>query len=303
MMAVLVLSSSPALALQLGDDAPPLSIAKWIQGSPVNVQSKDDTVYVIEFWATWCPPCRLSIPDLNELNKTYASKKVVIIGITQEDEKTVQAFFKEQAIDYTIAQDEKSQTWKNYAESTGINGIPYAFIVKNGRLWWHGSPFDDLEEVIDRIQSDGYSLEDERRAVESALIEEEMAQLLELWMQEYLVYANFGRDKDSADGLGKKILAQGEAFPEMLGVLAWHIATRDALRYRDLTFAFSLSKKACDLTGNKDPDLLDTHGHVLFAQGKQLDAIAVIKKALVLTDDEEMTQMLLESLHMMEEHP
>ncbi|NLN93609.1 MAG: TlpA family protein disulfide reductase [Candidatus Hydrogenedens sp.] len=299
---LLLLASAQISALQLGDEAPALSIDQWIQGSAVDLKVNDDTLYIIEFWATWCPPCRMSIPELNSLQEKYASKKVTIVGITQEEVNTVEDFLKEQPMHYTLARDKESLTWKAYAESSGVNGIPYAFIVKNGRLWWLGSPFDDMEAVIKRILSDGYSLEDARNEVQHAQIREEMAQLLELWMQEYLVYANFGRDKDSADALGQRILARGQDFPEMLGILAWHIAVNDSLRYRNLDYAQLLSEKACALTDNKDPDLLDTQSHVLFARGKKEEALALLKKALLLSDNEEITEMLQESLHMMQEH-
>lgn len=296
----LLLLTAHSTALQLGDEAPALSIDHWIQGSAVDVQSNDNTLYIIEFWATWCPPCRMSIPELNSLQEKYASKNVTIVGITQEEVETVETFLKEQPMNYRLARDRQAETWKAYAESSGVNGIPYAFMVKNGRLWWHGSPFDDMEAVIERILGDGYSLADAQKEVQTAQIQEEIAQLLELWMQEYLVYANFGRDKDSADQLGKRILAQGQDFPEMLGILAWHIAVNDSLRYRNLEYAFSLSEKACALTGNNDPDLLDTHSHVLHALGKKEEAIALLNKALKLSDQEEITEMLQESKRIME---
>ena len=52
----------------LGDPAAPLTIKDWVKGKPANVRD-GKAVYVVEFWATWCGPCRVSIPHLTELQK------------------------------------------------------------------------------------------------------------------------------------------------------------------------------------------------------------------------------------------
>src|SRR6478752_1957500 len=49
---------------------------------------------LVEFWATWCPPCRKSIPHLNEVYAKYKTQGLVIIGISDEDQKTVETFRK-----------------------------------------------------------------------------------------------------------------------------------------------------------------------------------------------------------------
>src|SRR5438132_6811939 len=66
----------PTLALNYLGKQPELS------GKPV----------LVEFWATWCPPCRKSIPHLNQIYAKYKSQGLVIVGITDEDETTVKKF-------------------------------------------------------------------------------------------------------------------------------------------------------------------------------------------------------------------
>ena len=82
-----------AQALDVGDPVPELAISKVIKGDDVKGTYKDrGQITVVEFWATWCGPCRQSIPHLTELQKKYADKNVRIIGITDEAEAQVKGF-------------------------------------------------------------------------------------------------------------------------------------------------------------------------------------------------------------------
>src|ERR1700744_5719893 len=57
----------------LGDPAPPLRVKEWIKGTPVENFEKG-RVYVVEFWATWCAPCRAAMPHLSSLASKYKHK-------------------------------------------------------------------------------------------------------------------------------------------------------------------------------------------------------------------------------------
>lgn len=103
---------------------------------------------IVEFWATWCPPCRQSIPHLNEIYKKYKDQGLVVIGLTDEDRQTVSKFRKQVPIDYTAAIDRDGKLGKEF----GVDGIPHAVLVnKSGEIVWEGHPMSLTDADIEKI--------------------------------------------------------------------------------------------------------------------------------------------------------
>lgn len=162
--AALALVASTTLALtaqgtlKVGNPAPKLQTGKWIQGEPVKSFEKGKA-YLVEFWATWCPPCRTSIPHLNEIHKKFKDKGLVVIGMDcwERDESLVAPFVKKMGdkMTYRVALDDKTsnkkgqmaQTWM---EAAGRDGIPSAFLVDTqGKIAWIGHPMELKEQLIE----------------------------------------------------------------------------------------------------------------------------------------------------------
>jgi thiol-disulfide isomerase/thioredoxin len=173
--------------LKIGDAAPKLQVGKWVQGEPVKEFAKDKA-YIVEFWATWCGPCRVSIPHLNELHEKFKDKGLVVIGqdVWERDESLVEPFVKKMGdkMTYRVAMDDKSKeeqgamaiTWMKAA---GQNGIPAAFVVnKQGKIAWIGHPMSLKEQVLEDVLADRYDLA--KAAAEKAQEESNRAQLTEL---------------------------------------------------------------------------------------------------------------------------
>lgn len=147
-------------SLKVGDPAPKLQVAKWVQGEPVKEFSKDKA-YIVEFWATWCGPCRASIPHLNEIYTKYKDKGLVVIGqdCWEQDEDEVPKFVKQMGdkMTYRVALDDKNGSEKGkmaetWMEAAGQNGIPTAFVVsKTGHIAWIGHPMSLKEKVLDDV--------------------------------------------------------------------------------------------------------------------------------------------------------
>jgi thiol-disulfide isomerase/thioredoxin len=153
--------------LKIGDPAPKLQVAQWVQGEPVKAFDTNH-VYIVEFWATWCGPCRVSIPHLNELWQQFKDQGVVVIGqdVWEQDDSAAAPFVKKMGdkMTYRVALDDKSQdkdgamatTWMAAAEQ---NGIPTSFIInKQGRIAWIGHPMELNEKLLNDILAGHYDV-------------------------------------------------------------------------------------------------------------------------------------------------
>jgi len=103
-----------------------------IDGNTVKLSDFRGKTVFIDFWATWCPPCRDSIPAIKNIHKQFASNPdAVILGINlSEKPSTVINFVKSNAIKYPVLLGDKKT-----ADLYGINAIPSFFIIdKNGNV-------------------------------------------------------------------------------------------------------------------------------------------------------------------------
>src|ERR1039457_2064270 len=153
MVAGMTLAAAAGPSLKVGDPAPKLDPGKWVQGEPVKEFQKGNA-YIVEFWATWCPPCRASIPHLNEVYLKYKDKGLVVIGqdCSETDQSRVAPFVKQMGdkMTYRVAlDDQQGQMAKTWLKAAGQTGIPSAFLVDTkGVIAWIGHPMKLQEQVI-----------------------------------------------------------------------------------------------------------------------------------------------------------
>ncbi len=102
------------------------------KGNQIKLSDYRGKVVILDFWATWCPPCRRGIPDLIDLQKTYKNKLAVIgISLDTDSKKDVVPFIKEYGINYKVAYGDNNVVQK-YGN---IQSIPTTFIIdQNGKI-------------------------------------------------------------------------------------------------------------------------------------------------------------------------
>jgi len=134
-----------------------LSSVKWVQGGPVEISL--GSVFVVELWATWCPPCRDAIPHLSELANKYKNR-ATFSGITDEnDVNKIQQFVSKMGpkLIYNVGID--SSVTSGLMRTYKVQGIPHAFIVSSkGTVAWHGHPMDpqfehNLEKCVNEAST------------------------------------------------------------------------------------------------------------------------------------------------------
>lgn len=147
--------------LDIGDPAPSLVSAKWLKGTPVTKFEKGK-VYVVEFWATWCTPCKENIPHLTELAKKFQGKaQIAGISIWETQDRTDSAYFTkvEQFVKsqgdrmvYNVGVDQPKQPIADaWMKAAGEGGIPCSFVVgPDQKIAWIGHPAA-VESVLSQV--------------------------------------------------------------------------------------------------------------------------------------------------------
>jgi thiol-disulfide isomerase/thioredoxin len=126
----------PAAALAegalLNAPAPTLTF-KDLAGHDVKLADLKGKVVVVDFWATWCGPCRMEIPGYIEMQRKYADRGLVIIGVSldQKGPKHVKKFVEENVMNYTVVMGDE----KAIDAFGGFDSIPTTFLIgRDGRI-------------------------------------------------------------------------------------------------------------------------------------------------------------------------
>ena len=153
--------------LSIGSKAPKIDIEHWVslpEGFDEVKRFKKGKVYVVEFWATWCGPCRREIPHISKLAQQYAGEGVQVISVSSEELSKVNAMlpkkaskgseksFQDYTSKYCLVCDPDGSVKKSVHRAAGQTTIPCAVVIgKTGLIEWVGHPKridKPLEEVV-----------------------------------------------------------------------------------------------------------------------------------------------------------
>ncbi len=141
--------AAPAVTLKVGDEAPEISVDGWWQEKVPEKRSKGK-VYVIDFWASWCPPCRESMPHMMKMQDKYGDY-ATFIGISTDRDLNAAAEFLTsmgQNLPIFFAMDKDGASWDSWAAAAGRTTIPTTFIVnEENKITWVGHPMQ-LEKPL-----------------------------------------------------------------------------------------------------------------------------------------------------------
>jgi thiol-disulfide isomerase/thioredoxin len=148
---MLALSASNAFAVSAGDKAPDFNIPRLEEKGMLSLKHYRGKVVYIDFWASWCSPCRKSLPALNLVHTEFHKRGFEVIAINLDEERDdAMTFLKEFPVVYPTAIDTSSKV----PEAYGLVGMPTAYLVdRKGivQLVHEGFKKTDIEQLRKKI--------------------------------------------------------------------------------------------------------------------------------------------------------
>ncbi len=124
-----------------------------LNGQQQQFSQWNDKVVLLNFWATWCPPCRREMPDFVEVYKQYKDKDFIVIGVGIDDEDRIADFVKKLAVNYPILVGGQSAMQVSYQYGNNSGALPYSIIIdKNGIIRFRAGGLISRNKLISQIE-------------------------------------------------------------------------------------------------------------------------------------------------------
>lgn len=147
--AVLPAFAQEAPPLAPGTHAPMFS-AKTTSGKTLTLNSLRGKVVLVDYWATWCGPCRMATPTLQSLHKEFGSKGLAVVGMSVDDARSVsqvKPFMKAFGVTYAVTTTPNANA--QAAHAYRVDGIPSQYLIdKKGIVRWSQSGYSPSEKAM-----------------------------------------------------------------------------------------------------------------------------------------------------------
>lgn len=282
-------------ALEVGDPAPPLTIARWLRGPEV-ARFEPGQVYVLDFWAVWCPSCIALLPHLSDLQDRLSGRGVYFAAITLPDAEAnspaaIDAFISRKAgifrtavaIDTPAAPETCASqplcgvTALAYLKAAALDGIPSSVVVdRSGHVAWIGDPAA-LDPVVEAIASGTWDLAQARRRYLAW-------RLAEPRLFEFRSLLKDGH-QTQAYQLGRELVRGPFAeVPGILRSIAVSILDLDPAAPRDLDLALEAARDSVTSSGRREWGSWSVLSRARFQRGELSDAIDAQQHAVDLAE-------------------
>jgi thiol-disulfide isomerase/thioredoxin len=220
-----------AQQLAVGDPAPPLAVKAFVKGTPV-ARLERGKRYVVEFWATWCGPCRATIPHLTALQKKNPQVTFIGVSVWENDPSAVKPFLQEMAgqMAYAVAVDDvpkgapgnQGKMARTWMQAAGQEGIPTAFLIGgDGKIAWIGHPMA-LEEPLKQLVAGKWDV----AAARSRFQKEQARNRSMRQLQEKLHQASQSGDPKQMIAVVDQAIAQDPEIEPAVGPLKYSLLSR-----------------------------------------------------------------------------
>ena len=122
---VAALVAVPVAATEAGQPAPAFALPN-AKGDTVSLERMRGKVVYVDFWASWCGPCRRSFPWMNEMQQKYGARGLVVVGVNVDKKRSdAERFLAQIPASFTIVFDEAGTTPAAY----GVKGMPSSYVI------------------------------------------------------------------------------------------------------------------------------------------------------------------------------
>jgi len=146
----LVVASAATGAVRIGEEVPSVSLPNIMGANEVSLSSLRGKVVYVDFWASWCSPCRLSFPQLEALHREFNTRGFEVFAISVDREiADARGFLEEMPVSYTVLHDDQASTPRNF----GVLGMPTGYLIdRSGTVRWVHAGFKKSDGLVLRDQ-------------------------------------------------------------------------------------------------------------------------------------------------------